>query len=99
MARNRVALSFSETIRTVSFSDENIGWAILADEQNARLELTGTTDGGNSWAKMPIRLRNEDLSVADLGRIRIGIRGSGDLNLFISTTTSSNFTGIIIYET
>ena len=92
-------LSFSETIRSVSFSDENIGWAILADEQNARLELAGTTDGGNSWTKMPVRLRNEDLSVADLGRIRIGIRGSGDLNLFISTTTSSNFTGIIIYET
>ncbi|MDQ3750603.1 MAG: DUF1906 domain-containing protein, partial [Acidobacteriota bacterium] len=91
--------SFSETISTISFSDENIGWAILADEQNAHLELAKTTDGGNSWAKTPIQLRNEDLSVADLGNIYIGILGNGDLNLFISTTTSSNFAGIIIYET
>ncbi|MBA3784558.1 MAG: hypothetical protein H0X15_03335, partial [Acidobacteria bacterium] len=91
--------SFSETISTISFSDENIGWAILADEQNAHLEIAKTNDGGNSWTKTPIRLRNEDLSVADFGNIYIGILGNGDLNLFISTTTSSNFAGIIIYET
>jgi hypothetical protein len=34
-----------------------------------------------------------------LGNIYIGILGNGDLNLFIPTTTSSNFAGIIIYET
>ncbi|MBA4125002.1 MAG: DUF1906 domain-containing protein [Acidobacteria bacterium] len=91
--------SFSETISTISFSDENIGWAILADEQNAHLEIAKTNDGGNSWTKTPIRLRNEDLSVADFGNIYIGILGNGDLNLSISTMTSSNFAGIIIYET
>ncbi len=90
--------SFSETISAVSFLNETTGWAILADEQNAHLELAKTNDGGNSWTKTPIRLRSEDLSVADLENIYIGILG-GDLNLFISTTTSSNFAGIIIYET
>ncbi len=90
--------SFSETISTISFSDENIGWAILADEQNAHLELAKTIDGENSWTKTPIRLRSEDLSVADLGNIHIGILGNGDLNLSISTTTSSNFAGMIIYK-
>ncbi len=90
---------FSETISTVSFSDENIGWAILADEQNARLQLAGTIDGGNSWTKTPIQLRKEDLSIADLGNVGIDILGNSNLNLSISTTTSSNFAGRITYET
>ena len=92
---------FSETISTVSFLNENIGWAILADEKNERLELAKTNDGGNSWTKTPIDLRNEDLHDADLTSVSLEFESQSlDRNalLTIRSQTSSNFFGRIVYE-
>ena len=91
-----VPKNYSDTIGEVLFLDENAGWLILADQQNARLELAKTSDGGNSWTKKPIQMRREDLAIADLGNVSISILG-GDLNLSVSVMTSSNFAGKIVY--
>ncbi len=90
--------SFSETISTVFFENKNVGWAILADEKLARLELAGTSDGGNFWTKTTINLRQEDLSEADLENALLETTGSGDLTLILRAPTSSNFVGKIIYK-
>lgn len=93
-----VQKDYSETISAVLFADENIGWAILADAQNSRLNISATNDGGNSWTKTPIQIRSEDLSAADFGNVYIAVLSGGDLNLSVSITTSSNFAGKIIYK-
>ncbi len=90
--------SFSETISTVFFENKNVGAAILANAQNARLEFVGTNDGGNSWTKTPINLRQEDLQEADLENASLRIDSSGDLTLIFRAPTSSNFVGKIIYK-
>ena len=91
---------FSETISAVLFTDENIGWTILANEQNARLELAKTQDGGNSWTKMPIDLRREDLQEADLNNVLLQYFADDRNDLFLSIPfpTSSNFFGDSLYE-
>ncbi|MBA2493671.1 MAG: DUF1906 domain-containing protein [Acidobacteria bacterium] len=90
--------SFSETISAVSFLNETIGWAILADEQNARLELVKTSDGGNSWTKTPVNLRQEDLREADLGNTFLQYIDENNLFLLLPLPTSSNFSGASFYE-
>ncbi len=91
--------SFNEKISVVFFENENVGLAILADEQNARLELAKTTDGGTFWLKTPINLRNDDLREADLENASLGVYENGRLILFLRAPTSSNFVGQIIYQT
>jgi len=88
----------SEKISTVFFENKNIGLVILADEQLPRLELARTFDGGSSWTKMPINLRQEDLNEADLENASLEIDGNGDLSLIFRAPTTSNFVGKIIYE-
>jgi hypothetical protein len=88
----------SEKISTVFFENKNIGLVILADEQFARLKLARTFDGGNSWTKTPVNLRQEDFNEADLENASLEIDGSGDLNLIFRAPTTSNFVGKITYE-
>ncbi len=90
--------NLNQAISAVLFSDENNGWTILADRLNVRLELAVTADGGNSWTKNPIALRNDDSAEADLENALLGVYENGDLILFLRTPTSSNFVGQIIYE-
>ena len=96
----KIALSkkFSETISAILFLDETIGWAILVDEQNARLEFAETFDGGNSWTRKAINLRQKDFLEADLNNITLEGNGNGNLNLIFRAPTSSNFTGKIIFK-
>ncbi len=90
--------SSSETISTVFFENKNDGWAILADEQNARLEFARTSDGGNFWTKTPIDLRQEDLREADLENVSFRIDDNGNSTLIFRAPTTSNFAGKIIYK-
>ncbi|MGI8640790.1 MAG: glycoside hydrolase domain-containing protein [Pyrinomonadaceae bacterium] len=90
--------SYSDTISTVLFLNESIGWVILANEQYARLEFVKTQDGGNSWTKIPINLRQEDLREAFLENASLESNGDGDFTLTFRLPTSSNFVGTIIYE-
>ena len=93
-----VLKSFSETISTVSFLNENVGRVILADTQTARLEIVGTKDGGNSWTKMPINLRREDLLEADLENVIFEFADRDHFTLLLRRPTSSNFSGVSRYE-
>lgn len=88
----------NQTISVVSFSNEIIGRAILADKLNLRLELATTVDGGNSWTKMPIALRNQDLAEADLDNVTFETRDGDNFILKFRMPTSSNFNGQIVYE-
>jgi hypothetical protein len=90
--------SFSEKISVVFFQNENAGFAILADEQTARLELATTDNGGDSWVKNSIELRDDDLREADLENVSLNVYENGDLLLFLRAATSSNFIGQIVYE-
>ena len=92
--------SFNETISTVSFFNENFGWAILADEQNSRLEIAGTQDGGSSWTRIAIDLRQEDLQEANLNNVLLQYFEDDQNNLLLSIPfpTSSNFFGDSLYE-
>ncbi|MCY7376466.1 MAG: DUF1906 domain-containing protein [Pyrinomonadaceae bacterium] len=90
--------SFREKISAAFFKDENVGFIILADSQNVRLRLLTTNDGGNSWTKTPINLRNEDLPEADLENVKLEIRSLDNFILTFRVPTSSNFVGQIIYQ-
>ncbi len=90
--------NFNQQISTVFFENENAGSAILADRQNARLEFIKTNDGGNSWTKTPIELRNSDLLEADLNNVSLERGVGGDLVLLLRAPTSSNFVGQIVYQ-
>ena len=90
--------SSPETISAVFFENQNVGFAILANSKNARLELAKTDNGGNSWVRISIKLRTDDLQEADLENASLGIYENGDLSLFLRVPTSSNFVGQIIYE-
>lgn len=90
--------SFNETISAVSFLNETVGWVILADEQNASIQIAKTIDGGNSWTKTPINLRREDLLEADLENATFRFDSRGDLTLDLRRPTSSNFSGESLYE-
>ena len=90
--------SFSEKIGDVYFENETDGSVILSDSQNLRLEIAQTRDGGITWLKKPISLRNEDLTVADLENVTLGVLADNELILSLRLPTSSNFSGTIFYE-
>ncbi len=92
------AKSLGAKIGAVLFKNENVGLAILADAERARLEFAKTSDGGNSWLKIPIELKIADLQEADLESASLEIDKSGDLILLFRAPTSSNFVGQIIYS-
>jgi hypothetical protein len=87
-----------ETIGAVFFSDEMMGWAILADRQSARLRLAETNDGGNNWSKTPINLLREDALEADLENAFLQYTDRHSLLLSLPLPTSSNFRGESLYE-
>ncbi len=89
---------FSEKIGAVYFENAANGSAILGDNQNLRLALIQTRDGGNSWTKTPIALRNEDLPEADLENASLKISSSGELIVSVRMPTSSNFSGSVFYQ-
>ncbi len=88
----------SEAISAISFTNENVGWAILADAKIARLEIAKTTDGGDSWTRTPVNLRREDLQEADLENVIFGFDNGNRLQLILRRPTTSNFTGRSFYE-
>ncbi len=88
----------SETISAALFTNENVGWVILADAKIARLEIAKTIDGGDSWTRTPINLRREDLQEADLENVIFGFGNSDRLQLILRRPTTSNFTGRSFYE-
>jgi hypothetical protein len=89
---------FSEKIGAVNFENETIGSAILGDNQNLRLELLQTDDGGNSWVKTPIKLTEKDSAEADLENTSLEILSNGEFLVSVRIPTSSNFSGNIFYE-
>jgi len=89
---------FSEKIGAVYFEDAATGSAILGDNQNLRLALIQTRDGGNNWIKTQIELRNEDSSEADLENASLKILSGGELLVSVRIPTSSNFSGNIFYQ-
>jgi len=89
---------FSEKIGAVYFENGTNGSAILGDNQNLRLALIQTRDGGNSWTKTKITLRNEDSSEADLENSSVKILSNGELLVSMRIPTSSNFSGNIFYQ-
>lgn len=95
---------FNETISGVSFDDKYQSWVILADQQNARLQLAKTQDGGISWTKMSIILSPEHLQDANLDKVEAVASfrdeypyGTGWLRIHLSS--SSNFIRQVLYET
>ena len=92
--------SLSQTIGGVEFVDENNAAVIIADEQNASLQLLKTVDGGINWTANAIELRSEDLSAIDLQTASLTFEDnfSGQILLKFRLQTSSNFTGQAFYE-
>ena len=90
---------FNQTISAVSFLNENIGWAILADERNVTLQLFKTRDGGNYWTKTSINLRQEDLQEAELGNVRLHFSDEQTGLLTLRLAANSNFVRQAIYLT
>ena len=88
----------SETISAVSFINENVGWAVLADARSARLEIAKTIDGGGSWTRTPVNLRREDLQEADWENVILGFHNQDRWQLILRRPTTSNFTGKSFYE-
>ena len=88
-----------ETISAVSFVDEKIGLAFLADRQNARLSWAKTQDGGNSWTKNSINLRKEDLQEAHLGDVSLIIDDEQTIKISLRLQSSSNFDRRAVYFT
>jgi Domain of unknown function (DUF1906)/FG-GAP-like repeat len=89
----------NETISASSFLNENIGWLIFADEQNAYLQLAKTQDGGNSWAKTPLNLPKKDLTEMNLNKIELEISDNENAVIKTYLTSNSNFTGQNFYQT
>jgi hypothetical protein len=90
--------SFHKIISTITFANSDNGWAILFDERNNRLALAGTNDGGFSWTKTPIGLRQEDLLEANLENALLQFIDQDNLLLSLPLPTSSNFRGESVYE-
>ncbi len=90
--------NLTETISSVNFENETFGLVILADLQKNRLNLAKTFDGGISWTKMPIELKNKYLLEADLNNILLKVFDNDNLTLTLRATTNSNFVGQIIYK-
>ena len=93
--RNDVA----ETISSIRFANEAVGYAILADTQKSRLEFARTVDGGISWTKTPVDLRIADSLEADLSSVSIEVTDLENLTLNLRAPTNSNFIGRISYRT
>jgi hypothetical protein len=79
-----------EMVSAVLFLNENVGLAILADRQNARLVLAKTPDGGNSWTRNLLNLRTEDLREAQLDNASLKIYEE-NIILSLRLQSSSNF--------
>jgi hypothetical protein len=91
--------SFSQSIGTINFLNENTGWAILADRQHASLELVKTNDGGNSWMKSAVNLRLVDLQEAELDNVSLEFSDERKGTLKLHLPSSSNFSRQAIYTT
>jgi hypothetical protein len=91
--------NMSEVISAVDWTDENVGWTILGDSQNSRLELLKTADGGNSWTRKAIEIRAEDLAEADLSKLIDFVVNKTEAVIRIRQTSSSNFYREVAYET
>lgn len=89
----------NETISGVSFLNENMGWAILADQQNARLMLAKTQDGGNFWTKIPMNLRIEDLQETDFENVLLENADELNIKLTLRLSSSSSFKRKAVYLT
>ncbi len=89
----------NETISGVSFLNENIGWTIFADQQNARLMLAKTQDGGNFWTKTSMNLRTEDLQEADFENASLEIADELNMKLTLRLASSSSFRRKAVYLT
>ena len=89
----------NETISEVLFFDENVGWAILADSKNVRLEIVKTNNGGNSWTKTPMDLRQEDLQDAELESVSLYFLDEQNGELRLPLSSSSNFNRLTFYRT
>jgi hypothetical protein len=95
-----LSLDSNETISSVYFLNENRGWAILADAQNARLELAKTEDGGYSWTRTAINIRTEDLEEANLDVAQWFFIDDEDTGSFrLDLASSSNFERTIRFVT
>lgn len=87
----------SETLSAVRFSDPSNGYAILSSSKGYTLTLSRTHDGGYTWERIPIDLDDVSIQDAVVQSAKLGA-GDGRLLLAIPPTTSSNFTGRILYE-
>jgi hypothetical protein len=95
----KLPLKVNETIGGVSFLDENIGWAILADLKYSRLWFGKTNDGGNSWTRTIMKFSSEDLAEARLDSILLEFTDEQSGKLTFQLQSSSNFVRQAVYET
>jgi hypothetical protein len=92
-----VRVSPFQKIVGVHFEDRSVGYAVLADPRNLKLQFASTNDGGSSWTRTPVTLRDEDLAEADLEIAEI-TAGDGNIILEFRIPTSSNFRGTVRYS-
>jgi hypothetical protein len=95
----RLPKSVSQSISDASFSNENQGWAILADEKNATLALAKTDDGGKNWISQPINLKPEDLVEANLNDVSLRLSDENISGIELRLASSSNFKRTVSYGT
>lgn len=90
--------NYREKIASAHFFDQNSAWVILADEDRPGLSLAMTSDGGGSWVKTEIILRERDLEEADLANASLAVRDGWPTLLFVPLTSSSNFIRNSVYS-
>lgn len=89
-----------ETISGVSFVNENTAAVVLADQNNARLSLAKTQDGGNYWVKKALDLPRRDLmEEADLAHASLEFSGELAGQISFRLASSSNFIRQAVYQT
>jgi len=93
-----VQASRNHRIAAVFFEDRNSGSALLVNPQSGRLDFAQTIDGGQTWTRTPITLRSEDMAEADLEYATLRALRNGLLTLEFRIPTSSNFSGVVRYE-
>jgi hypothetical protein len=90
-----LGLESYETISAAKFVDALNGYAIVSSPKG--LIMLRTHDGGESWQRNTIELAGALDGEAEIHTGDIVISGNGRLSLSFPLTTSSNFSGVILY--
>lgn len=94
----RIPLGLFGKISTVYFETEAKGFAVIADSRKGSAYLAITTDGGYSWRRRDIQLKNAGTFEADLETGSLETLEDGNFRLIFRLPTSSNFIGQFVYR-